>query len=397
MNERHQNDSSQTVVAPHIHALPRSGIRDFFELVSTRKDVISLGIGEPDFTTPKAIRDAAILAIERGETHYTSNSGLAELRQSVSRYIARTCKAVYDWRSEILVTVGVSEALDLAIRALLSPGDEVVYHEPCFVAYAPLIRMAHGVPVPVVTHPEDGYALSVDAIEAACTDKTRVLLINFPTNPTGGVLNAETVAAIAALAQRRNLTVISDEVYLELTHDGEPVSICAAPEIRNRTIVLNGLSKAWAMTGFRVGFACAPAAITEAMMKIHQYAMMSAPTLSQLAAVEALDNGQADVAAMRSSYRKRRDLICEGLNAIGLHCHVPKGAFYVFPSIQDTGMNATDFSVKLLESENVACVPGTAFGACGEGFIRCSYATDISLIREALSRMARFVQRHRIV
>ena len=380
------------VPAPHIRDLPRSGIRDFFELVATRKDVISLGIGEPDFATPLHIRETAIAALQSGETRYTSNTGLAELRQAIARYVERLTGAVYDWRDEILVTVGVSEALDLAIRALVSPGDEVIYHEPAFVAYAPLIRMAHGVPVPVRTRPEDGFALSVEAIEKACTSRTRALLLNFPTNPTGGVLDRATVAALADFARRRNVMVISDEVYLELTYAGDPVSIASVPELRSRLILLNGLSKGWSMTGFRVGYACAPPELTEAMMKIHQYAMMCAPTLSQVAAVDALEHGQADVERMRKSYRERRDLICAELNAMGLTCHVPQGAFYVFPSIRCTGMSAQTFSIGLLEREQVACVPGTAFGADFGDFIRCSYATDIALIREAMRRMARFVR-----
>lgn len=389
--------SAPDFIAPHIAGLPRSGIRDFFELVSTRKNVISLGIGEPDFVTPWHIREAAIFALDNGATTYTANSGLAELRQAVARYVASRCDAEYDWRDEVLITVGVSEALDLAVRATVSPGDEVIYHEPSFVAYAPLVSMAHGVPVPVVTRPENGFRLSARDIEAACTDRTRVLLLNFPTNPTGGVLDRGTVAEIADLARRRNLVVISDEVYLELTYAGEMVSLASQPGLRSRLILLNGLSKAWAMTGFRVGFACAPAAITEAMMKIHQYGMMCAPILSQKAAMEALDNGERDIENMRESYRLRRNLICGELNRMGLDCHVPQGAFYVFPSIRSTGMSSRDFSVGLLETENVACVPGTAFGACGEGFIRCSYATGVDQIKEAMFRMQRFVANQRKV
>ncbi len=379
-------------IAPHIRGIPRSGIRDFFELVATRKDVISLGIGEPDFATPWHIREAAIHALEQGFTSYTSNLGLAELRQAVCRYVGRSFGVSYDWQTEVLITVGVSEALDLIVRAVTSPGDEVLYHEPCFVAYAPLISMAHARGVAVSTSAETGFRLDAAALEQACTSRTRVLLINFPNNPTGGVLTREDAEAVAEFVKRRNLLLITDEVYAELTYDTERVSIAALPGMRSRTVFLNGLSKAWAMTGFRVGFACAPAPITEAMMKIHQYSMMCAPTISQKAAINALEGGDEDVALMRRSYAQRRDFICDALNGMGLECHVPQGAFYVFPSVRRTGLDAHTFARLLLEKENVACVPGTAFGASGEGFVRCSYATDIELIKEAMKRVRRFVE-----
>ena len=387
--------SRRSFVSQALQNIPRSGIRDFFDIVANRKDVISLGIGEPDFVTPWHIREAAIQAIEKGATRYTANLGMPELRQAIAPYIAGAFHASYDWQTEILVTVGVSEALDLAIRAVVEPGDEVLYHEPCFVAYAPLIRMAHAVPVPVETSAADGFRLRVEALEARITPRSRVLLLNFPTNPTGAALRRADVEAISAFAIRHDLLVITDEVYSELTYDQERVSIVSIPGMKERTIFLHGFSKAWAMTGFRLGFACAPNDLIEAMMKIHQYCMMSAPTVSQMAGIEALRHGAEDTAEMRESYCQRRNYICSALNAMGLACPEPEGAFYVFPSIQSTGLSSKDFALRLINEERVACVPGNAFGACGEGFIRCCYATDIKLIQEAMKRMARFVKKVR--
>ena len=381
----------RSFVSKTVQNLPKSGIRDFFDIVANRKDIISLGIGEPDFITPAHIRNSAIRGIEQGATKYTANLGMPELRQALVPYVAESFHVSYDWAKEMLVTVGVSEAMDLAIRAVVEPGDEVLYHEPCFVAYAPLIRMAHGVPVPVETSAADGFRLRVEALEAKLTPRSRVLLLNFPTNPTGAALRRADVEALAKFAIQHDLLVITDDVYSELTYDGERISIVAMPGMKERTIFLNGFSKAWAMTGFRLGFACAPHALIEAMMKIHQYCMMSAPTISQIAGIEALKNGAADIAEMRESYRQRRDFICGALNEMGLTCHVPEGAFYVFPSIQSTGLKSMDFAMRLINEESVACVPGTAFGACGEGFLRCCYATDMKLIQEAMLRMKRFV------
>lgn len=387
--------SRRSFVSPSLQSIPRSGIRDFFDIVANRKDVISLGIGEPDFVTPWHVRVAAIQAIEKGATHYTANLGMPELRQAIAQYVAGAFQVSYDWKTQILVTVGVSEALDLAIRAVVEPGDEVLYHEPCFVAYAPLIRMAHAVPVPVETSAADGFRLQVAALEAKVTSRSRVLLLNFPTNPTGATLRRADVEALAAFAIRHDLLVITDEVYSELTYEGERVSLAAIPGMPERTIFLHGFSKAWAMTGFRLGFACAPADLIEAMMKIHQYCMMSAPTVSQMAGIEAIRSGADDIVEMRESYRQRRNCICAALNEMGLTCHVPEGAFYVFPSIQATGLSSKDFALRLIQEESVACVPGSAFGACGEGYLRCCYATDIKLIREAMLRMARFVRKVR--
>ena len=383
--------SRRSFVAAHLQGIPRSGIRDFFDIVANRKDVISLGIGEPDFATPWHIRETAIAAIEQGATRYTGNLGTPELRQAIAQYVARAYGPEYDWQKEILVTVGVSESMDLAFRAVIAPGDEVLYHEPSFVAYAPLIRMAHGVPVPVATTAADGFRLRVADLEARVTARTRALLLNFPTNPTGAALRRADVDALAAFAVKHDLLVITDEVYSELTYDGERASIAAAPGMRERTIFLNGFSKAWSMTGFRLGFACAPNEMIEAMMKIHQYCMMCASSISQRAGVEALKRGAEDIAEMRESYRLRRNYVCAALNDMGLACRVPEGAFYVFPSIRATGLSSHDFAMRLLDQESVACVPGTAFGACGEGFVRCCYATSLEQLKEAMVRMARFV------
>jgi len=389
------NDSKSrpSRVARHVAGLPRSGIRDFFDIVSARDDVISLGIGEPDFVTPWHIRESSVYALERGATSYTANLGLLELRECIARYISGTFGVSYDPGSEVLVTVGVSEALDLAVRAVIEPGDEVLYHEPCYVSYGPLVRMAHGVPVAVDTTPDPGFKVTVDSLEKKVTPKTKLLLLNFPTNPTGAVLDRADMEGIARFAVKHDLLVITDEVYTELTYEGECASIAAQPGMRERTILLNGFSKAWAMTGFRVGFACAPPELIEAMMKIHQYTMLCAPILSQRAAIEAIRNGDAAKREMCEEYRRRRNYIHAALNEAGLECHKPRGAFYAFPRVGHLGIKSKDFSLRLLDEEKVACVPGTAFGACGEGFIRCSYATQMDDIREAMKRIAAFVGR----
>ena len=386
------NDSKspRSYVANYLKGVPRSGIRDFFEIVSTRKDVISLGIGEPDFVTPWHIRESSVYALDHGATSYTANLGLIELRRSIAKYVRTGYGADYNPVNEIMITVGVSEALDLAIRALVSPGDEVLYHEPCYVSFGPVITFAHGVPVAVETRREDGFRLTRAALEAKVSSKTKVLMLNFPTNPTGAVLNQQDVEEIAAFAIAHDLVVITDEIYAELTYEAERVSIAAVPGMKERTIFLNGFSKAWAMTGFRVGFSCAPQELTEAMMKIHQYTMLCAPILAQKAAIEALENGDADVRKMRDSYRRRRNLILDGFAQAGLPCQKPEGAFYAFPYIGDTGLSSKAFALNFLEAENVACVPGSAFGACGEGFIRCAYATAEDDIREAMVRLKRF-------
>jgi len=378
-------------IAKHIRDLPRSGIRDFFDIVSSRADVISLGIGEPDFVTPWRIRESSIYALDRGATTYTSNRGLLDLRRAIAGYVDRAFGVRYDPETEILVTVGVSEALDLALRAVLEPGDEVLYHEPCFVSYAPEIIMAYGVPRAVPTSPENGFRLTGAMLRKHATPRTKALLINFPTNPTGATLTAADAREIAAFVRERDLLLITDEIYSELTYSGARARIAAEPGMKERTIFLHGFSKGWAMTGFRLGYACAPPDLSEAMMKIHQYVMMCAPILSQKAAVEALKS-PSDTDAMRASYVQRRNFICAELNAMGLPCRTPDGAFYVFPYVGDHGLSSKDFALRLLEDQNVACVPGSAFGASGEGFLRCSYATDIEAIKEAMRRMAEFVR-----
>jgi aminotransferase len=384
-------------IAHNVAAIPRSGIRDFFELVQGRDDVISLGVGEPDFATPWNIREAAIYSLEKGQTTYTSNLGLLSLRKSIARYVEGFFGVSYDPAREVLVTVGVSEAIDIALRALLNPGDEVIYHEPCYVSYSPSILLAHAVPVPVVTTKEHGFSLKPEAVAAAITPKTRVIMLNFPTNPTGACATREDLEGIAKLAIKHDLVVLTDEIYSELRYDdSDPhVSIAALPGMRERTILLHGFSKAFAMTGFRLGYACAPQPIIEAMMKIHQYAMLCAPIMSQNAAIEALENGHQAMMEMRASYHQRRDYLVRRLNETGLDCHTPGGAFYVFPDVRSTGLSSKEFATRLLEEENVACVPGSAFGASGEGFLRCCYATAFEDIRTATERIARFVGRLR--
>jgi len=385
--------SPRDFIANHVRQIPRSGIRDFFDIVATRRDVISLGIGEPDFVTPWHIREASIFALDRGATSYTANLGLIELRQAIARYIRTRFGRHYDPETEILVTVGVSEALDLAVRAVVEPGDEVIYHEPSFVAYAPIVRLAHGVPVPVATSRVNGFRLSRRLLERAVTPRTKVLLLNFPTNPTGAVLTPEDASEIAAFARERNILVFTDEIYAELTYGAERVCIASLPGMKQRTVLLNGFSKSWAMTGFRIGFVCAPPPLIEAMMKIHQYTMMCAPILSQRAAIEAVNRGDADMERMRLEYERRRNFICAALNEMGLPCHRPQGAFYAFPRIAELGLSSKEFALRLLDEENVACVPGSAFGESGEGYVRCAFAVEMDDLKEAMRRMSKFVGR----
>ncbi len=381
-------------IAAHVRDIPRSGIRDFFEIVQTMQDVISLGIGEPDFVTPWNIREAAIFSLEKGRTGYTSNLGLPKLRDAIASYVGRNFGVVYDGQTEVLVSVGVSEAIDVALRALLDPGDEVLYHEPCYVSYGPSVVLAHGRPVAVPVHEADDFRLRADELEKRITPRSKVLLLNFPTNPTGGVMPREALEEIADVCRRHDLIVLSDEIYAELTYDGaKHVSIASLPGMRERTVFLHGLSKGWAMTGFRIGYACAPRPLIEAMMKIHQYAILCAPITAQCAAIEALENGDAAVVKMRGEYELRRNFITSALNDMGLRCHRPRGAFYAFPDIRSTGLSSRDFAMRLLKEEKVAVVPGGAFGPQGEGFVRCSYATSLAQIKIAMARMARLVSR----
>jgi aminotransferase len=379
-------------IADHLKAIPRSGIRDFFELVIGRDDVISLGVGEPDFVTPWRVREAAILSLERGETTYTSNLGLLSLRSEIAIYVEKFFHISYDGSKEVLITVGVSEALDLALRALLNPGDEVIFHEPCYVSYSPSIALAYGVPVSVATKKEDNFSLKPEDLAAAITEKTKVVMLNFPTNPTGAVASREDLEGIAKLCIEHDLIVLTDEIYSELRYDGgEHLSIAALPGMRERTILLHGFSKAFAMTGFRLGYACAPEALIEAMMKIHQYGILCAPITSQMAALEALKGGEEIYQHMKGAYRERRDFLVSRLNEMGIDCHSPGGAFYVFPDISKFGLSSQEFAMQFLEAEQVAAVPGTAFGECGEGFLRCCYATGMDGLKEAMIRLERFI------
>ncbi len=382
-------------VAPHVAVLPKSGIRKFFDIVAQSKDIVSLGVGEPDFDTPWHISRAAVTCLENGGTHYTSNLGTPELRQAICRYLDRRFGASFEWKNEVLVTVGVSEAIDLAIRAICSPGDEVLYHEPCFVSYAPTIRLAHATPVCVETRVEDEFRLTVEALERKVTPKTKAVLLNFPCNPTGATLSRSDMADILAFCERHDLLLLADEVYSELVYDGDTErkldSFAAFPEHRERVILLNGFSKSWAMTGFRLGYACGPSDVIDAMMKIHQYGIMSAPTLSQAAGVEAMDHGDKDVDRMRREYKKRRDYLVPALNALGLRTLMPKGAFYLFVDVRATGLSDEEFALRLLKEHGVACVPGSAFGACGTGFVRMSYATSLEKIKVAVERISKML------
>ena len=379
-------------VAQHVKELPKSGIRKFFDIVAQSKDIVSLGVGEPDFDTPWHISRAAVTCLEDGGTHYTSNLGTPELRQAIVRYLKRRFDAAFDWQKEVLVTVGVSEAIDLAIRALCAPGDEVLYHEPCFVSYAPTIRLAHAVPVCVETRVEDEFRLTVAALEKKVTRKTKALLLNFPCNPTGATLNREEILEILEFAKKHDLIVLADEVYSELNYTGLSASFASFPEYHDRVVLLNGFSKSWAMTGYRLGYACGPIDIIDAMMKIHQYGIMSAPTLSQAAGVEAMDHGDKDVDRMRREYRKRRDFLVPALNELGLKTVMPKGAFYIFSDIRSTGLTDEEFALKLLKEFGVAVVPGSAFGACGAGFVRMSYATSLEKIKLAVERIGNMLR-----
>lgn len=381
-------------VSERVASVPPSGIRRFFDIAATMEDVISLGIGEPDFTTPEPILRAGIESLRRGETHYTSNSGLMELRRAIAEHLDRLYGQTYNPTSEILITVGVSEALYLACAATLDPGDEVIIPEPCFVSYAPEVTFAGGVPVMVPTSAENGWQVTAEAIEAAVTSKTKALLLGYPNNPTGAVMTRERLNEIATVVKRHNLLVISDELYDRLVYDTQHVCFPSLPGMYSRTILLMGFSKAYAMTGWRIGWAAGPAEIMEMMRRVHQYTIMCAPTPSQYAALVAIKEGEPFVEEMRQEYDRRRRLIVSGLNEIGLTCAEPKGAFYAFPSVAVTGMDENTFAEKLLQEERVAVVPGSAFGPSGRGYVRCSYATAYEKIEEALERMRRFVRRH---
>jgi len=378
-------------VARHVVTLPKSGIRDFFEIVAKMKDVISLGIGEPDFTTPWHIREAAIYALEKGKTHYTSNLGLIELRRAICTYVGRHYGLDYKPEDEVLVTVGVSEAIDVALRALVNPGDKVMFHQPCYVSYHPSVTLTHGLGVAVPTHAADNFALTAAALESAWEPGCKILMLNLPCNPTGGTCTREQLGQIARFCIDKDLLVISDEIYSELTFEGGHVSIGSLPGMKERTIFLHGFSKAFAMTGWRIGYACGPAPLIDAMMKVHQYSMMCASIISQEGAIEALIRGEDGVKRMREQYHRRRDFVVRRFNEIGLTCHLPRGSFYAFPSVTATGKGEREFAMDLLEKERVAMVPGTAFGENGRGFVRASFATSYEQLVEACTRIERYV------
>lgn len=377
-----------------IVAIPPSGIRKFFDIVSEMKDAISLGVGEPDFDTPWHIREEGIYSLEKGRTFYTSNAGLKELKMEIHHYLKRRCNVSYDPNSEILVTVGGSEAIDAAMRAMLDPGDEVLIPQPSYVSYVPCAVLADGVPVIIELEEKDEFRLTPEKLLEKITSKTKVLVLPFPNNPTGAVMRRSDLEKIAQIVEEKDLFVISDEIYAELTYgDEEHVSIASLPGMKERTVLINGFSKAYAMTGWRLGYACAPAVILKQMLKIHQYAIMCAPTTSQYAAVAALRDGDSDVQYMRESYDQRRRYLIHAFQEMGLDCFEPLGAFYMFPSIKRFGMTSDEFATRLLQEEKVAVVPGTAFGDCGEGFLRVSYAYSLKNLKEALGRIERFVNR----
>lgn len=369
-----------------------SGIRKFFDIVSTMKDAISLGVGEPDFATPWHIRDAGIYSLEKAQTHYTSNSGLIELREEICNYVKK-----FDLNytpDEVLVTVGGSEGVDLIMRTVLEPGDEVLVHEPSFVCYKPCAQLAGAIPVTIETKSDNGFKLTAQQIEEKITPKTKMLVLSYPNNPTGAIMTKEDLEPIADIVKKYNLLVLSDEIYAELTYgDNKHISIASLPDMKDRCVVVNGFSKAFAMTGWRLGFTLANPILTKAMTKVHQYAIMSSPTTSQYAAVEALKNGEKSIRDMCMEYDDRRKIIVESFNNLGLTCFNPEGAFYIFPSIQSTGLTSNDFCEKLLLDQKVAVVPGTAFGNCGEGFIRVSYAYSIKQINAAIERIERFLNK----
>ena len=373
-----------------------SGIRKFFDIVSEMKDAISLGVGEPDFDTPWHIREEGIYALEKGRGHYTSNAGLKELREEIGIYLHRKYNLSYNWNGEILVTIGGSEAIDVAMRVMLDPGDEVIIPQPSYVSYEPCVIMAGGRPVIVELREEDEFRLTAEQLEKAVTDRTKLLVLPFPNNPTGSIMERNDLEAIAKVIIEKDLFVISDEIYSELTYGGNRhVSIAEIPGMRERCVVINGFSKAFAMTGWRLGYACGPAPVIKQMTKMHQFAIMCAPTVSQYSAIEALKNGDGDVEKMCEAYDSRRRFLLHEFNRIGLPCFEAKGAFYVFPCIRSLGMTSDEFATQLLHEEKVAVVPGTAFGDCGEGYLRISYAYSIDKLKNALARIEKFVERHR--
>lgn len=381
-------------IAPTVASMPTSGIRRFFDIVAEMKGVVSLGVGEPDFVTPWHIRESCVYGLQRGYTAYTSNYGLLELRQEIAKLFQNQYNVSYDPRQEVLVTVGVSQALDLAMRAILAPGEEVLIPEPCYVSYKACVTLAGGTPVPVPTYIENEFRVTVEQLEKLVSPRTKALLIGYPNNPTGAILTRTELEAIADFAVRHDLIVISDEIYGDLTYEGNHICFSSLPGMRDRTILLNGFSKAYAMTGWRIGYALSNPDFIGAMTKIHQYTMLCAPVTAQVAAIEALQNGERSMQKMVAEYNNRRRLMLEGFRGMGLTCFEPKGAFYIFPSIKNTGLSSLEFAEQLLKEQKVALVPGNAFGDCGEGYVRCSYATSTANLIEALERIGKFVKKH---
>ena len=382
------------MISPTVKNIPPSGIRKYFDLLNEMKDAISLSVGEPDFVTPWNVREAGIYSLEKGQTHYSSNAGLIELRSEIAKYMENRFGLKYDPKEEILVTVGASEAIDLALRSLIVPGDEVIIPEPSFVAYKGCALLSGAVPVVIELKAEDQFRLTPEALENAITEKTKVVIIPFPNNPTGAIMTKKDIEGIVEVLKDKDIVVISDEIYAELTYEGEHVSIASYPEMKEKTLVINGFSKAFAMTGWRIGYACGHPCLIDSMKKIHQYAIMCAPTNAQHAAIEALRNSSDDVGMMVREYNRRRRLMVDGFRKAGLDCFEPLGAFYVFPCITSTGMSSDEFCEKLLMEEKVLVVPGTAFGDCGAGFVRATYASSVENIIEAMKRIKKFVDRH---
>ncbi|WP_274649374.1 aminotransferase class I/II-fold pyridoxal phosphate-dependent enzyme [Paenibacillus humicola] len=388
-----RRDSMADFLSPVARSIAPSGIRRFFDLASGRKDIITLGVGEPDFVTPWHVREACVYSLETGKTQYTSNAGVPELREEIAHYLDTQFEVSYDPAKEVIVTVGGSEAIDLALRALISPGDEILVPEPCYITYSPITQLSGGVPVGVETFAKDEFKLQADSLKAALTPRSKVLVLCYPSNPTGGIMTYEDWLPIAKVVEENDLIVISDEIYAELTYGSRHVSFASMPGMKDRTILVSGFSKAFAMTGWRMGYACGHPDIISAMLKIHQYTVLCAPIMGQVAALEALRNGLEEKDRMIESYNQRRRLVVRGFRDIGLECHEPRGAFYAFPSIKSTGLSSEQFATRLLQEHSVAAVPGDVFGLGGEGHLRCSYATSVSQLNEAIERIGQFVRK----
>jgi aminotransferase len=389
--------SMRKYLSPSVRDIPPSGIRKFFDLVSSSKDIISLGVGEPDFITPWHVREACVYSLEQGKTTYTHNAGLPELREAIAEYLNSSFSVAYEPANEVLVTVGGSEAIDLALRALISPGDEILIPEPCYISYSPITAIGGGIPVGIETFAKDSFKLTAESLQAQITPRSKILILSYPSNPTGGIMTYEDWLPIAKIVEENDLIVISDEIYAELTYGQKHVSFAAVPGMKDRTILVSGFSKAFAMTGWRMGYACGHSDLISAMLKIHQYTVMCAPVMGQIAAIEALRNGMDEMKKMVDSYNQRRRLVVKGFSDIGLGCHEPHGAFYAFPCIESTGLGSEEFAQRLLQEGKVAVVPGNVFGLGGEGFIRCSYATSVEKIIEALDRIEQFVNKNNIL